>query len=366
MILNNHYLCAKVERTAKNLGMQDGIKSPQKGNSNKKKEKMKLRLYDENIGEILMERSYPDTYYTNEGDIQECITQLVPPYGDGFYHEICFENVHISFGNISLTNKLQLYFESDFDTVEMHFALKGKSRATSANFQEIVQFDSYQHNIIYAHHMQGKMEFYGPDLHILEINLAPAFFKKFLPEDSGLFETFRNAIEKQHSSLINPDHNRISLEMYQIMNDLMNCDRKGIFKRIYLEAKVSELLLLQLEQLFNTSSSTSSLPKKDEEKIYAVRDYIANNLDATCSLNELAHQVGTNEFTLKKGFKELFGTTVFGFWNDTKMELAKKLLLDSDLNISEISDRIGYKNPRHFSAAFKRKYHILPSQVGSR
>ncbi|ROI05190.1 AraC family transcriptional regulator [Chryseobacterium sp. G0240] len=327
---------------------------------------MKLRLYDENIGEILMERSYPDTYYTNEGDIQECITQLVPPYGDGFYHEICFENVHISFGNISLTNKLQLYFESDFDTVEMHFALKGKSRATSANFQEIVQFDSYQHNIIYAHHMQGKMEFYGPDLHILEINLAPAFFKKFLPEDSGLFETFRNAIEKQHSSLINPDHNRISLEMYQILNDLINCDRKGIFKRIYLEAKVSELLLLQLEQLFNTSSSTSSLPKKDEEKIYAVRDYIANNLDATCSLNELAHQVGTNEFTLKKGFKELFGTTVFGFWNDTKMELAKKLLLDSDLNISEISDRIGYKNPRHFSAAFKRKYHILPSQVGSR
>ncbi len=327
---------------------------------------MTLRLYDENIGEILMERNYPDTYYDNDRDIQECITRLVPPYGDGFYHEICFENVHISFGNISLANKLQLYFESDFDTVEMHFALKGKSVATSGNFQNIVQFDSYQHNIIYAHHMQGRMEFFGPDLHILEINLAPAFFKKFLPEHSGLFETFRNAIEKQRSTLINPEHNLISLEMYQIMNDLMNCDRKGIFKRIYLEAKVSELLLLQLEQLFHNTSSSSTLPKKDEEKIYAVRDYIVNNLNTTCSLNELAHQVGTNEFTLKKGFKELFGTTVFGFWNDTKMELAKKMLLDSDMNISEISDMIGYKNPRHFSAAFKRKYHIVPSKVGNR
>ncbi|MEG0927203.1 helix-turn-helix transcriptional regulator [Chryseobacterium sp.] len=327
---------------------------------------MTLRLYDENIGKILMERNYPDTYYINDGDIQECITRLIPPYGDGFYHEICFENIHISFGNIALANKLQLYFESDFDTVEMHFALKGKSLAISENFQKTVQFDSYQHNIIYAHHMQGKMEFYGPDIHILEINLAPDFFKKFLPDHSGLFETFRNAIEKQHSSLIHPDHNRISLEMYQILNDITNCDRKGIFKRIYLEAKVSELLLLQLEQLFHDESSTSSLSKKDEEKIYAVRDYIISNLNADCSLNDLAHQVGTNEFTLKKGFKELFGTTVFGFWNDIKMEQAKRLLLDSNMNISEVSDLIGYKNPRHFSAAFKRKYNVLPSKIGNK
>lgn len=88
--------------------------------------------------------------------------------------------------------------------------------------------------------------------------------------------------------------------MYRLLNDIMSCDRKGIFKRIYLEAKVSELLLLQLEQLFHASSAVSSLAKKDEEKIYAVRDYIVNNLNADRSLNDLAHQVGTNEFTLKK------------------------------------------------------------------
>ncbi|WP_300691601.1 AraC family transcriptional regulator [Chryseobacterium sp.] len=327
---------------------------------------MTLRLYDESVGKMLIERNYPDSYYVNDGDIQECIIQLIPPYGNGFYHEICFENVHISFGNISLDNQLQLYFESDFDTVEMHFALKGKSMASSENFGKTVQFESYQHNIIYAHRMQGKMDFYGPDLHLLEINLAPSFFKKFLPEYSGLFETFRNTIEKQQSSLITPDHNRISLEMYEILNDIMHCDRKGVFKRIYLEAKVSELLLLQLEQLFHHESSKSPIVKKDEEKMYAVRDYILNNLSTSCSLNDLAHHAGTNEFTLKKGFKELFGTTVFGFWNDMKMEEAKKMLLDTHMNISEISDIIGYKNPRHFSAAFKRKYNILPSKIGNR
>ncbi|WP_454046139.1 helix-turn-helix transcriptional regulator [Chryseobacterium sp. Marseille-Q8038] len=327
---------------------------------------MTVRLYDENFGNMLMERDYPSSYLLHDGGIQECITQLIPPYGNGFYHEISFANVHISFGNILLPKRLQLYLESDFDSVEMHFTLKGKSKAISGNFQKTVAFDSYQHNIIYAHHMEGRMEFEGPEMHLFEINLAPEFFKKFLPEHSGVFEIFRNSIERQNSCLLQPEHNRITQEMYQILNDIMHCSRKGLFKRIYLEAKVSELLLLQLEHFFDRGSFPSSLQKRDIEKMYDVRDYIVNNLNADSSLNDLAHLVGTNEFTLKKGFKEIFGTTVFGFWNDLKMEQAKKLLLDSHLNISEISDHIGYKNPRHFSAAFKRKFNILPSQLRNR
>lgn len=327
---------------------------------------MTLRLYDENLGNILMEKNDPVPYFLPDGNIQECITKLSPPYGNGFYHEISFANVHISFGNISLTNRLQLYLESDFDSVEMHFTLKGKSKAISGNFQKTVEFDSCQHNIIYAHHMEGRMEFEGPEMYLFEINLAPEFFIKFLPEDSGLFEMFRNSINKQNSSLIKPEHNRITPVMYEILNDIVHCNRKGTFKRIYLEAKVSELLLLQLEQFFDNDFLPSSLQKKDIEKMYAVREYILNNLKSESSLTELAHLVGTNEFTLKKSFKELFGTTVFGFWNDIKMEQAKKMLLNSDLNISEISDSIGYKNPRHFSSAFKRKFNILPSKIRNR
>ncbi|PIF45520.1 AraC-like DNA-binding protein [Chryseobacterium sp. 52] len=322
---------------------------------------MTLRLYDEKTERTLVERSYPEAFFQDHGEIKECTTYLKPPYGSGFYHEVCFGSVHIGFGSVSLTNKLMLYFESDFDSVEMHFSMQGKSSAISENFQKKVSFESYQQNIIYAHHMQGKMEFEGHDMQILEINLSPEFFKKFLPEDSELFNTFRTAIDKKYSCLMNQDHSRISLEMYQILNDIIYCDRKGVFKRIYLEAKVSELMLLQLEQCIGNQSARSSLLRKDEEKIYAVRDYIINNLNNTCSLIDLAHQVGTNEFTLKKGFKEIFGTTVFNFWNDTKMEQAKKMLLESEMNISEISEEIGYKNPRHFSAAFKRKYGTIPS-----
>jgi AraC-like DNA-binding protein len=69
-----------------------------------------------------------------------------------------------------------------------------------------------------------------------------------------------------------------------------------------------------------------------------------------------------NEFKLKKGFKEIFGNTVFGYLVDLKMEYAKEKLVQKKVSISEISDEIGFQHPQHFSQAFKKKYGYFPSQ----
>ncbi|MDR7129566.1 AraC-like DNA-binding protein [Algoriphagus sp. 4150] len=322
---------------------------------------MHLRLYDNDGDKIFFEKEYPDRFLTHGEGIKESITYHEQLVGSGFYKEIYFEGVHIGFGNTVLKRKILLNFESDIETIEMHFALKGKSTATTGIFDKSISFVPNRHNIIYANGICGKMQWESEEFRLCEINLTPFFFKKFLPQDHQLFETFRNTIEKGNSGLLHQDHRRISHQMYRIIDEIMGCERTGIFKRMFLEAKVIELLLLQLEQFSDDSFSHSTLKKPDVDKIYAVREFILQNLDATCSLIDLAHLVGTNDFILKKGFKELFGTTVFGFWSDAKMDQAKQLLMGENMNVGEVSQRIGYKNQRHFSAAFKRKFGILPS-----
>lgn len=106
---------------------------------------------------------------------------IYPPFGNGMYHKICFKNVHIGFGNLFLGRRLILYFESDFKSVEMHFTINGKSSAHSANFGKTISFESYQHNIIYAYQMGGKMEFSGEDMQILENprHFSTAFKRKY-------------------------------------------------------------------------------------------------------------------------------------------------------------------------------------------
>ncbi len=323
---------------------------------------MTLRLYDTDIPSLVLERTYPEPLKQSEGGLQEHSIHLDNFIGKGSYHEIYFEGVHIGFGDARLSNKLLIHFETDFETVEMHFALKGSSTAISAELPSQLSFNAHQHNIIYANNMRGKMHWDSEIFQLFEINLSPAFFKKFLPEDTDLFDRFRTIIDRGLCGSIDQQNRLISQEMYQIIEEIMHCQRKGLFKRMFLEAKVIELLLLQLEQITEGVYANTALSKENIDKIYAVRDFILDNIDTTTSLLELAHHVGTNEFTLKKGFKELFGTTVFGFWSDAKMEQAKIMLREQGGNITEVSQFLGYKNPRHFSTAFKRKCGILPSQ----
>ncbi|AIM35238.1 AraC family transcriptional regulator [Sphingobacterium sp. ML3W] len=324
---------------------------------------MTLKLFDNDLSNILIEKEYPDPFLYLEGGIMESTTYLKHPIGKGEYKEIYFEGVHIGFGSASLSDRILLHFESDFETIEMHFALKGKSTAMSETFNKSISFEAHHHNIIYANGMCGKMQWECGDFQLCEINLSPKFFKKFLPQDSALFDEFRNVIEKGNSGLLSNYNSHISHQMYQIIDEIMNCNRQGIFKRMFLEAKVIELLLLQFEQFSDPLIFNTTLRRSDVDKVYAVREFILGNLTSACSLIDLAHKVGTNEFTLKKGFKELFGTSVFAFWNDTKMEEAKLLLTEQNMNITEVSYAIGYKNQRHFSTAFKKKYGILPSQL---
>ncbi|WP_255493747.1 AraC family transcriptional regulator [Myroides sp. WP-1] len=324
---------------------------------------MTLRLYDSKHKQTLVEKEYPSTYFDLGKDgIKEHTTYLNSFLGRGFYKEIYFDGIHIGFGDMQLAHKLLLGFDSNFETIEMHFTLQGKSTAYTSQFDRNISFNAHAHNLLYTNGLGGKMEWEHACFQQVEINLRPEYFAKFTPTDHPLFDQFRNAIAKGKSSLLHPEHYQINHQMYQIIEQIIHCDKKGIFKRLFLEAKVIELLLLQFEQFCDKLPYQGSLKQHDIDKIHAVRQYILQHLDSHYSLLDLAHIVGTNEFILKKGFKELFGTTVFSFWAHAKMEHAVHLLREGVLNISEISDQIGYKNQRHFATAFKKKYGVSPSQ----
>ncbi|WP_246860233.1 hypothetical protein [Olivibacter sp. LS-1] len=157
---------------------------------------MALRLYDYELGDLLIKRDYPGILLSNEGDVCEQRTRLIHPVANGYFQEIYFDGIHIGYGKASFTEKVFLSFESDFETVEMHFALKGKSAAYSDRFGRSIGFESNQHNIIYANQMRGEMRWESKDIEICEINFSPAFFRRFLPEDSTLFMQFHRQWKK--------------------------------------------------------------------------------------------------------------------------------------------------------------------------
>lgn len=72
---------------------------------------------------------------------------------------------------------------------------------------------------------------------------------------------------------------------------------------------------------------------------------------------------GLNTSKLKQDFKSIYATTIFKYITNLKMQKAKSLILDKNLSISQASFEVGYKNPQHFTVAFKKKFGILPKDI---
>ncbi|TYA89191.1 helix-turn-helix domain-containing protein [Seonamhaeicola marinus] len=123
------------------------------------------------------------------------------------------------------------------------------------------------------------------------------------------------------------------------------------------------------EPLLDTKETTSKTPKirlshDDIRKIRKGHDIIINNLDKELpSLRDFALQLGTNEFKLKYGFKELYGTTVYRFLLLERLRKSKMMIQYTDLQLKSIAHMVGFKSFPHFSRAFKKHYEYTPSEL---
>ena len=81
------------------------------------------------------------------------------------------------------------------------------------------------------------------------------------------------------------------------------------------------------------------------------------------SLTELAKKVGSNTCTLKKGFKEIFGTSIYNYWKVLRLQEAKTILCNEQITVKEVSRRIGYRSPENFTSAFKKQFGVSPSRI---
>ncbi|MDF2192627.1 AraC family transcriptional regulator [Paraflavitalea sp. CAU 1676] len=103
------------------------------------------------------------------------------------------------------------------------------------------------------------------------------------------------------------------------------------------------------------------LTEADVQRLALVRETILKNLRYHYTIPTLAQTAGINEFKLKTGFKALYGQPVFDFLTEHRMKMAMELMESNNYSIGEIAHRCGYNHPTNFCAAFRRRYHIRPS-----
>ncbi|MBR5646638.1 MAG: metalloregulator ArsR/SmtB family transcription factor [Treponema sp.] len=97
------------------------------------------------------------------------------------------------------------------------------------------------------------------------------------------------------------------------------------------------------------------------EKIKKIHDYLTENLSKRIKIDELARKFAINATTLKTVFKDVYGTSLAAHIKEHRMEKAASLLVQSQLSIKEIADKVGYESQSKFSAVFKDFYNMSPN-----
>ncbi len=150
-----------------------------------------------------------------------------------------------------------------------------------------------------------------------------------------------------------------------VIQQILHERKPAYLQRTYTQLKLAELFVLFLEKAegFDNKGALTQLRPDDLERIRKVRNLLDNQPAKSYSLVGLAHAVGTNEATLKKNFKAVYGTTVFGYLTARRMELAKALLQRKELKVAAVAHEVGYKYASHFTAAFRKHFGVLPNKL---
>lgn len=146
----------------------------------------------------------------------------------------------------------------------------------------------------------------------------------------------------------------------QIFSSGINGPAKSVFER----AKAFEILALYLNK--EEGKDVEQCPfLNDEENVERIRlakKVLISKMTDPPTLKELSLEVGLNEYRLKEGFKNIYGKTVFQFLNDYRMDAARHILDSGKLKVNDVAYQIGYTNPSHFIAAFRKKFGVTPKK----
>jgi AraC-like DNA-binding protein len=173
--------------------------------------------------------------------------------------------------------------------------------------------------------------------------------------------------------LSNPDYHTTVELVYVAKNKLL----ASAFCTVYRLTHCSKILISSVttvveETTFKDVSTTSKHLEQREGfsrsadvlLIQNVYDYILDNLDTQLpSMQELSRIFGTNEYKLKLGFKLLFKTSIYQFYNTERLKKAHFLIQQTTIPLKTIAFMTGFSTYPNFSKAFKKQFRYTPMDI---
>ena len=240
------------------------------------------------------------------------------------------------------------------NAIEILYVLKGSIHVNiDTDSFEVLEREMEIINMDEAHRIYS-----DEDNRVLIFNIDPYFFEKYYKDINNIFfytnSTDDGAQEGEEYDLLRNFLAKLLCENVQKLDDY--------------DKEVEDILIDLLYHLINNfhylTYEKEELKEKTEQlaRYHRISKYIFNNYDSNITLQEIAKKEFLSPHYLSHEIKYATGYSFTDLVNLTRVEESVKLLLDSDLSISEISDEVGFSHVRYLNKNFKIYYGCTPLQ----
>lgn len=317
--------------------------------------------------EALAQAQYPDPE-----DAQDYMFQYPPALCQGYVREITLrDGLELRFDNYTMGDDWYSILPERSEWLCFHFHLLGGHRDTYTEVGNL-EYALYGCGLAPAEVFMG---FNRDPVLELQIAVSPEVFRSFLGKNGELpweYQHLVRSLDQTFAARIGV----VSATMQRILWQMIRCPYLGITKRLYLESKALEMMVLileeegqiQREKYANNSQFNKNFPKlvnlkpDDLARVYQAKEILLQHLEQPPELMDLAQQVGLNTRSLKEGFRQIFGQPPFAYLRDYRLEQARKLLATGDLNVVEVAQRVGFADRGNFARQFRVKFGVNPKQ----
>lgn len=153
--------------------------------------------------------------------------------------------------------------------------------------------------------------------------------------------------------------NNFSYAPYNAENE-MNVLMKLLESRTSNLPEISSLLLKILLNINNYKVEKTQQPVADFNK--TLKKYVENHLQIKFDVVKMAKDFSMSESTLIRTFKREFNTTPYSYYQSIRIEIAKSLLLNTNLTIDDIAFKLNFNNRNHFTSYFIQKTNCSPGK----
>jgi AraC-like DNA-binding protein len=158
-------------------------------------------------------------------------------------------------------------------------------------------------------------------------------------------------------------HEPLTPAMRSVLTELRTPPAAKNLQRLFYQVRAQQLVYLLMEQLNKRTSAPLRTTNPEEiAKVFKARQLLTEDLAAPPTIPGLARAVLMSESQLKGSFREIFGVSIYQYFQHARMERARELLADSGRTVKEVGYELGFTNIGHFSRLFERVYRVKPKK----